>query len=93
MIGRAALTNPWIFRQILDPGLEVTETQRIDLCIRYFHLLSELLESREALHKMKKIGAWFTKGIRGGVHFRQKLNQCHDAGTLIAGLEALKAAE
>jgi len=93
MIGRAALTNPWIFRQILEPELEVGEVQRIDLCIRYFQLLSELLESREALHKMKKIGSWFTKGIRGGVHFRQQLNQCHDAGTLIAGLEALKTAE
>jgi tRNA-dihydrouridine synthase B len=90
MIGRAALTNPWIFRQILDPELAVDEGQRIDLCIRYFHLLSELLEPREALHKMKKIGSWFTKGIRGGVHFRQKLNQCHEAGTLIAELEALK---
>lgn len=91
MIGRAALTNPWIFRQVLEPGLEITEAQRIDLCIRYFQLLSDLLEPREALHKMKKIGSWFTKGIRGGVLFRQKLNQCHEAEVLIAELEALKS--
>jgi tRNA-dihydrouridine synthase len=89
MVGRAALTNPWIFCQILEPGLVVTETQRIDLCLRYFLLLSELLEPREALHKMKKIGSWFTKGIRGGVHFRKKLNECHDAETLLAELKAL----
>jgi len=78
MIGRAALTNPWIFRQVLEPGLTVSEDQRIDLCARFFRLLLETLETREALHKMKKIGSWFTKGIRGGVHFRQRLNHCDD---------------
>ena len=90
MIGRAALTNPWIFRQILEPGLEVAEAQRIDLCIRFFRLLLELLEPREALHKMKKIGAWFTKGIPGGVHFRQNLHERNDPEWIIQALEALK---
>jgi len=90
MIGRAALTNPWIFRQILEPGLEVPEAQRIDLCIRFFRLLLELLEPREALHKMKKIGAWFTKGIPGGVHFRQNLHERNDPEWIIQALEALK---
>ena len=90
MIGRAALTNPWIFRQILEPDLVVTETQRIELCLRFFQMLNEVLEPRDALHKMKKIGSWFTKGIHGGVHFRQKLNQCDDPQVLMDELEALK---
>ena len=90
MIGRAALTNPWIFRQILDPDLEVTELQRIDLCISFFRLLLELLEPREALHKMKKIGSWFTKGIRNGVGFRQNLHACNDPEVIFAALERLK---
>jgi nifR3 family TIM-barrel protein len=90
MIGRAALTNPWIFRQIMEPGLEISETQRIDLCITFFRLLLDLLEPREALHKMKKIGSWFTKGIRGGVGFRQKLQQLNDHETIISELLALK---
>ena len=90
MIGRAALTNPWIFRQILDPGLVVTELQRIELCISFFRMLMELLEPREALHKMKKIGSWFTKGIPGGVNFRHNLHACNDPEVLFAMLEALK---
>ena len=90
MIGRAALTNPWIFRQVLDPALEVTEVQRIDLCVSFFRLLLELLEPREALHKMKKIGSWFTKGIRGGVSFRQNLHACNDPEVIFAALERLK---
>ena len=90
MIGRAALTNPWILRQILEPGLEVSERQRIDMCITFFHLLLELLEPREALHKMKKIGCWFTKGIPQGVHFRQNLHACNDPETIFRALEKLK---
>ena len=92
MIGRAALTNPWIFQQVLDPDLVVTESQRIDLCISFFRLLLDLLEPREALHKMKKIGCWFTKGIPGGVAFRQKLQTLHDHEAIISGLLALKDA-
>jgi nifR3 family TIM-barrel protein len=90
MVGRAALTNPWIFRQILDPGLEVTERQRIELCMSFFRMLQELLEPREALHKMKKIGAWFTKGIPNGSGFRQNLHACDDPELLFAMLERLK---
>jgi nifR3 family TIM-barrel protein len=92
MIGRAALTNPWIFRQILEPGLEVTEGQRIDLCLSFFHMLLDLLEPREALHKMKKIGSWFTKGIPGGVNFRQNLHECNDHEVILQKLRDLKAA-
>ena len=93
MIGRAALTNPWIFRQILDPDLVVTERQRIELCISFFRLLLELLEPREALHKMKKIGAWFTKGIPNGSGFRQNLHACNDPELIFAALERLKATD
>ena len=89
MIGRAALTNPWIFRQILEPELVVTEGERIELCITFFRLLLDLLEPREALHKMKKIGSWFTKGIRGGVAFRQNLQQLNDHEAIIEALRGL----
>ena len=91
MIGRAALSNPWIFRQILDPDLVVTELQRINLCISFFRLLLELLEPREALHKMKKIGSWFTKGIPNGVGFRHNLHACSDPELIFEALERLKS--
>jgi tRNA-dihydrouridine synthase B len=93
MIGRAALTNPWIFRQVLDPTLTVSETQRIDHCLEFFRLLQEMLEPREALHKMKKIGAWFTKGLPGGSSFRQNLHLCDDPAVIYSALERLKAGQ
>lgn len=90
MIGRGALYNPFIFRQIVDPDFQVTAPMRIDATLRFFNILLELLEPREALHKIKKIGAWFTKGIPGGNGFRQNLHACDDPLVLIAALEALK---
>jgi nifR3 family TIM-barrel protein len=90
MIGRAALTNPWIFQQTINPNLTVTETQRIDLCIDFFHMLLESLAPLEALHKMKKIGSWFTKGIHNGASFRQELNTCNSSEMIFAAMERLK---
>lgn len=93
MIGRGALYNPFIFRQVLDPDLVVTKEMRVDATLRFFRILLELLEPREALHKIKKIGAWFTKGIPGGSGFRQNLHACDDVERLLAMLEALKHAQ
>ena len=90
MIARAAISNPFIFREIVEPGFKASETMRIDLTLDYFRLLQELLEPREALHKIKKIGGMFTKGIPGGGHFRQNLHLCQDAEHLIREIEALK---
>jgi hypothetical protein len=50
----------------------------------------DLLEPREALHKMKKIGGWFTKGIPNGGLFRQSLNECTEPGMVFAALERLR---
>ncbi len=90
MIGRGALYNPFIFRQVLDPDYQVTTEMRVDATLRFFRILLELLEPREALHKIKKIGSWFTKGIPGGSGFRQNLHACNDPEQLLADLEALK---
>jgi hypothetical protein len=50
----------------------------------------ELLNEREALHKIKKIGSWFAKGVSNCVAFRQKLQQMNEPAVLMAELEALK---
>ncbi|MDE3032640.1 MAG: tRNA dihydrouridine synthase DusB [Acidobacteriota bacterium] len=90
MIGRGALMNPYLFRQILEPGLTVTLDLRVEAILRLFHILQELLEPREALHKIKKIGAWFTKGVPGGHAFRHNLHACDDAEALLRAIEALR---
>ncbi len=90
MIGRGALYNPFLFRQVLEPTFAVTTEMRIDITLRFFRLMLELLDEREALHKIKKIGAWFTKGIPGGAKFRQRLNERNNPHELIAEIEGLR---
>jgi nifR3 family TIM-barrel protein len=90
MVGRGALYNPFLFRQILDPEFAVTPDMRIDVTLRFFRLLLELLDEREALHKIKKIGAWFTKGVPNGAKFRQRLHERNDPRELIREIEALR---
>lgn len=90
MIGRGAMYNPYLFNQILDPDLEVSPDMRIDATLRFFRLTLESGDEREALHKIKKIGAWFTKGLPGGAKFRHRLNERNDPAALIEDIEALR---
>lgn len=91
MIGRGALYNPFIFQQILNPEMKVTHAMKIDAMIRLLEILIDLLEPREALHKIKKIGSWFTKGLPGGAKFRQQLNMSFDAAHLLDEIRLLKS--
>jgi len=91
MIGRAALTNPWIFRQILDPCLEVGEGQRMDLCLEFCRTLQGLFDPSVALYRMKRLGTWFTLDLPGGVQVRRQLYACTDPDALYQVLEDLRA--
>lgn len=79
MVGRAALGNPWIFRQIDD---YLTESCRIEfppeICERMLVLMQhvELMcrykgEAR-AMREARKHVAWYLKGLRGAAEFRRR---------------------
>jgi tRNA-dihydrouridine synthase B len=70
MIGRAALTNPWIFKQILDmeakgsfstPELE----DRYRLIVEHYLLLAEHLGEARATNMMRGWLLLYTKGLPG----------------------------
>lgn len=92
MIGRGALYNPFVFRQVLEPDLVVTPRMKVDVMLRLLAHLQELLDEREALHKIKKLGGWISKGLPGGSGFRHKLHERNDAVELVKDLEALRDA-
>ncbi len=92
MIGRAAATNPWIFRQMADYFAtgryhEPSDDDR-------YHLLREfcrrLLDAGdpEALGKMKQFASRFTHGVRGGAALRQAAHQARTANEILAGVDA-----
>jgi nifR3 family TIM-barrel protein len=84
MIGRGALTNPWIFRQaaaLLDgkdrdqvAALAPTTADRRALILHHFRRLRESEPEKHALHKIRTFTGWYTRGLPGGRILRQKIN-------------------
>ncbi|MEZ5307385.1 MAG: tRNA dihydrouridine synthase DusB [Pyrinomonadaceae bacterium] len=88
LIGRGAMQNPWLFRQIEDAlsGREVYEPSYEDkreVLLEFFELLSEDMPELAALGKMKQLAGQFTKGLRGGAKFRQTLYHSHSAQEIL----------
>ncbi len=87
MIGRAASSNPWIFRQIGDyiaTGRydEPTEGDRYRLLSGYFRSLIDA-EMPDAIGKMKQFATLFTHGVRNGGELRQQVHHSQTAGEIL----------
>jgi len=79
MIGRGALGNPWIFSQVkeLIEGKAVTPTPgidvRLELALRQLSILAEEVSEIFSVLNMRKFFGWYSRGMRGGAEFRQKI--------------------
>ena len=80
MIGRGALGNPWIFRE-LDAAYRGEEipprpnaAEICDMMIRHLDMLSELKGELTAVKEFRKFAAWYTKGMRGSANLRRMVN-------------------
>jgi nifR3 family TIM-barrel protein len=82
LIGRGAMANPWIFRQVEDalagrePFQPTLEDKRAVL-IEYFDLLRADMPEFAAIGRMKQLAGQFTKGLPGGARFRQVIYHSH----------------
>jgi tRNA-dihydrouridine synthase B len=95
MIGRAASSNPWIFRQIADyieTGRyeEPTDTDRYHLLSGYFRSLIEA-EMPDAIGKMKQFATLFTHGVRNGGELRQQVHHSPSADEILDRVDAFFA--
>jgi tRNA-dihydrouridine synthase len=87
MIGRAASTNPWIFRQIaqyVETGRfdEPSELDRYRLLSAYFRKLVDT-EWPDAIGKMKQFACWFTHGVRNGSILRRDVHTAHTPAEIL----------
>ncbi len=82
MIGRAAASNPWIFRQMLDffttgTYTEPSEADRCEMIRTYYRMLIEE-GIPGSLGKMKQFASWFTHGVRNGSELRRQIQSAQD---------------
>jgi nifR3 family TIM-barrel protein len=92
MIGRAASSNPWIFRQIDEYTrtgryFSPTEQDRYEIMKRYYSMLIEN-ESVDAVGKMKQFATYFTHGVRNGSHLRVEIYKATEAKEILGMVDA-----
>lgn len=88
MIGRAAASNPWIFRQIseyLATGsyFRPTEEDRWRIMHTYYSMLIEH-ESLDTVGKMKQFATYFTHGVRNGSKLRTAIYHAREAREILS---------
>ena len=88
LIGRGAMANPWIFRQIEDAmhGRELFQPTLADkraVLLDYFDMLREDMPETPAINRMKQLAGQFTRGLQGGALFRTSLYHSHSVEEIL----------
>jgi len=91
MIGRAAASNPWIFRQIsqfTESGSYdvASRVDRHEMIRRYFGMLIEE-GFPDATGKMKQFASWFTHGVEGGAKLRKAIYEAKCAEGIVDAVD------
>jgi len=92
MIGRAAATNPWIFRQMQQyaaTGAYDTPTadDRHRLLSGYYRQINAANQP-DAIGKMKQFACWFTHGVGNGSELRRIVHAARTPGEVVEKVEA-----
>lgn len=92
LIGRGAMANPWIFRQIDDAlherePFEPTLQDKRDLLLEYFDLLRADMPELPAIGRMKQLAGQFTRGLTGGSRFRTSIYHSHSVVEILGRID------
>jgi tRNA-dihydrouridine synthase B len=88
LIGRGAMANPWIFRQIEDAlaGRDVFQPSLDDkkaILLEYFDMLRSDMPELAAIGRMKQLAGQFTRGLQGGSLFRTSIYHSHSVTEIL----------
>ncbi len=94
MIGRAALGNPWIFRQLRARRAQQAAPEEPSPTERAAHVRRHLTEHIEhvgdedrALKKFRQHLIWYSRGMRGGAAFREHAMQLEERPAIEEAIE------
>ena len=82
MIGRAALGNPYLFKEVieyLNTGSSIeplTDEDKIDLCIKHLNYLLDFKNEKVALLEMRTHAAWYIKGMKNSATVKNEIFKC-----------------
>ena len=88
LVGRGAMANPWIFRQIAETleGVEPFQPSLADkqaILLDYFDMLRADMPEIPAIGRMKQLAGQFTRGLQGGAFFRTSIYHSHSVTEIL----------
>ena len=81
MIGRGALGNPFIFKELdhyykTGEKLEsISDSEKLDLCLKHLDYLLEIKPEGQAILQMRTHAAWYLKGMKGSAPVKNAIFQ------------------
>ena len=81
MIGRGALGNPFIFKELdyyykTGEKLEsISNSEKLDLCLKHLGYLLEIKPENQAILQMRTHAAWYLKGMKGSANVKNAIFQ------------------
>ena len=95
LIGRGALGNPWIFRQIKDAiegrnPIPVPLHQKMETAIRHYKMMLDWKPEHIAVSEMRKHIGWYLSGVRGAAAIRDRVNHMDKPEEVLSLLRALE---
>ena len=92
MIGRGALGNPWIFREIrcllsgTEPVLPTPE-EKVAMILRHYGMMLQSRPEHIAVREMRKHIGWYLHGMRGAARIRNEINRLAEPAEIFSLLE------
>ena len=91
MIGRAAIGNSWIFKQVQEylQGKQITEIskeERLEIILEHIELQVQELGENTGIKEMRKHMSYYLKGLKDASIVRQKVNNIETKEKLITCL-------
>ena len=95
MVGRGALGNPWIFRDIKrkingDVSFEVNVQDMLEIAKKHFILLKEDKNDRICVNLAKKHFSYYFKGFEGAANWRKEIMKSHDTNDILETLSMME---
>ena len=96
MIGRGALGNPWIFKEInyfLEKGIildKPSPIEKIDMCLKHIKYLSEIKSEKLVCLEIRNHIAWYLKGLKNSNEIKNKVYMSININDIIFILEEYK---
>lgn len=87
MIGRGALGNPWLFRELNGGGGPSTEERHQLIAAHFEEHLRYAGDERRAVHQFRKHLGWYAKGLVGAAAFRTEAMTIEPAVELAAAID------